>query len=73
MNRVRSLGLPAPTRIAKSLNSVGLYGAEVGVGNTVRVHMGVRDCCDPLLCSSCRTNSSGKDLGIKRLRPFHKQ
>eukprot|EP00971_Amphidinium_carterae_P075780 1497517-Amphidinium_carterae.1 len=32
MNRVRSLGLPAPTKakIAKSLYSVGLYGAEVG-------------------------------------------
>eukprot|EP00971_Amphidinium_carterae_P019834 390674-Amphidinium_carterae.1 len=32
MNRVRSLGLPAPSkaRIAKSLYSVGLYGAEVG-------------------------------------------
>eukprot|EP00971_Amphidinium_carterae_P260313 5164637-Amphidinium_carterae.1 len=32
MTRVRSLGLPAPTkaRIAKSLYSVGLYGAEVG-------------------------------------------
>eukprot|EP00971_Amphidinium_carterae_P047024 926008-Amphidinium_carterae.1 len=32
MNRVRSLGLPVPikARIAKSLYSVGLYGAEVG-------------------------------------------
>eukprot|EP00971_Amphidinium_carterae_P216708 4302082-Amphidinium_carterae.1 len=32
MNRVRSLGLPATSkaRIAKSLYSVGLYGAEVG-------------------------------------------
>eukprot|EP00971_Amphidinium_carterae_P093330 1846797-Amphidinium_carterae.1 len=32
MNRVRSLGLPAPgkARIVKSLYSVGLYGAEVG-------------------------------------------
>eukprot|EP00971_Amphidinium_carterae_P136600 2706510-Amphidinium_carterae.1 len=32
MNRVRSLGLPAPikARTTKSLYSVGLYGAEVG-------------------------------------------
>eukprot|EP00971_Amphidinium_carterae_P241300 4791190-Amphidinium_carterae.1 len=43
MTRVRSLGLPAVSkaRIAKSLYSVGLYGAEInGIMNDVRISDG---------------------------------